>query len=372
MKKIAFLILTLFMVIPSASSLADGKFYSYGLGLEKVPPRIPYQRALLLFDGNRETLIVQSKYELPEHTAPGKFGWVVPVPSVPELASMDPERADVLFYFLGSRSAANTTEISTILLVASLAFVLVASPLALLLCLLSFFIPGMRFFRRHRAKIAFWAFLALLVWAIPISVPNYLEAQSSKGVDVIRAQTVGVYDVQIIRSSRSDELIRWLNLNQFSFHDSDKQVFDDYLRSGWCFVVAKINPSAAGSHTPNIAYEGLAAPLIMRFPAKNPIYPLALTSTAGQDTQVLLYVASQRKMKTDGRLKLLYAGERDSGVPSTARQGLDPKDFFSQEDLRLPFLCKFKGTLTSEQMKTDLNLVEAEDNTPYRKREIRW
>ena len=318
MKKTAFLVLALVLVIPSTSSWADGKFYSFGLGqfglgLEKVPPRIPYQRALLLFDGTRETLVLQSKYELPEQAAPTNFGWVVPVPSIPELASMDPERADVLFYFLGRRSAANTTEISTILLVGSVALILVGSPLTLLLCLLSFFIPGMQFFRRYRAKLAFWAFLALLLLAIPISVPNYLEAQSSTGVEVLKAQTVGVYDVQIIKSSQSDELIRWLNLNQFSFHDSDEQVFDDYLRRGWCFVVAKINPSAVGNNTPNIAFEGLAAPLIMRFPAKSPIYPLALTSTAGQDTQILLYVASQRKMKTDGRLRLLYAGERDSG-----------------------------------------------------------
>jgi hypothetical protein len=38
------------------------------------------------------------------------------------------------------------------------------------------------------------------------------------------------------------------------------------------------------------------------------MYPLALTPTSGHETQVLLYVLSERKWQNDGRLDLHYAG----------------------------------------------------------------
>ena len=42
------------LLMGSASVLADGKFY----WPESIPPEIPYQRALLFFDGDRGTLMV--------------------------------------------------------------------------------------------------------------------------------------------------------------------------------------------------------------------------------------------------------------------------------------------------------------------------
>ena len=59
-------------------ALADGKFYTVP---ERVAPDLPYQRALIAHDGNRELLILQSKFE----GEAKDFGWVVPLPAVPEL-----------------------------------------------------------------------------------------------------------------------------------------------------------------------------------------------------------------------------------------------------------------------------------------------
>ena len=79
MKKLV-LICTIVFILPAAA-LADGKFYSQ----EKVPPGLPYQRAFIAHDGARELLILQSKFEGEAED----FGWVVPLPAVPELASMN-------------------------------------------------------------------------------------------------------------------------------------------------------------------------------------------------------------------------------------------------------------------------------------------
>jgi len=85
-----------------ASALADGKFYSS----ERVPPGLPYQRALIAHDGGRELLILQSKFE----GEAKDFGWVVPLPSVPELASMDMEACRRLFDYLDMVAATEIVE----------------------------------------------------------------------------------------------------------------------------------------------------------------------------------------------------------------------------------------------------------------------
>jgi hypothetical protein len=42
------------------------------------------------------------------------------------------------------------------------------------------------------------------------------------------------------------------------------------------------------------------------------------------------------------------------------------------DDTMLPYLCKFKGTLTPAQMEKDKVLVPAEDDEPYRKHIVMW
>lgn len=96
MKKVVLLLVLAVMIVGSVPVLADGMFY----WTESIPPEIPYQRALLMFDGGYETLIVQSKYRM-SSSETDEFGWVVPVPSVPELASVEPALAQVLSGSLG-------------------------------------------------------------------------------------------------------------------------------------------------------------------------------------------------------------------------------------------------------------------------------
>jgi len=375
MKKAVLLLVLAAMLSGSVPVLADGMFY----WTEPIPPEIPYQRALLMFDGGYETLIVQSKYRM-SASATEAFGWVVPVPSVPELAGVDPFRAEFLFFELSQASQPNVTEISDwfwgLLGIISLVIAPLAGILLLLLWILSFFTPRLQFIQRRRRAIAWVSIFLLFTFALGLLSIAFRGATATMGVettvDVIREEQVGIYDVQVVKAGEAGDLIGWLNENQFRFGEEDTQVFDDYLRRGWCFVVARVDPArSAGQHL--TTREGLVAPLILRFETEAPVYPLALTATAGSRTQVLLYVLGQHKWENDGRLDLEYAGKARVRMLDALCREAGPEMAAACLDVAvLPYLCKFKGTLSPRQMVEDLVLAPAEDDEPYRKHVIMW
>jgi hypothetical protein len=142
------------------------------------------------------------------------------------------------------------------------------------------------------------------------------------------------------------------------------------LRQGWVFVVARIDPSAAQDGE-DVVFEGLVAPLILRFHAEAPVYPLALTATAGHRTEILLYLLGEGKWESDGRLDLHYAGAAPSRVGLLDFE-IEPEGFFDDVEGTFPLLCKFKGTLTPGEMREDLTFRLAEDDRPYRKWVVTW
>jgi len=115
---------------------------------------VPYQRAFLFFHEGAETLVLQSKYKLPRSAGADSLGWVVPVPAVPELASIDAAMAKHFFRELSFRTQPKPNHISTYFLMG--AIVLFLGALAfLLVCLMEYpFLSRMKLSRTmwHRPK----------------------------------------------------------------------------------------------------------------------------------------------------------------------------------------------------------------------------
>ena len=152
------------------------------------------------------------------------------------------------------------------------------------------------------------------------------------GVDIIAKNRAGIYDVSVVRSDNADDLISWLNDNEFQFGDEDKAAFEDHIARGWCFVVAKVNPTEQQKGY-EIITEGLVAPLLLRFPCEKPIYPVALTGTGGHNTEILLYLASERKMSAEGRLTLRFAEKfNKSNLMKRLAREVDPPEFFANDN----------------------------------------
>jgi hypothetical protein len=425
-KKTAVFLLLLVLLFSGAPALADGVFY----WTESMPPEIPYQRAMPWFDGGQETLMVQSKYRTATSAA-GGLGWVVPVPSVPELASMDPHHADDWFDRVDFASTPIVTRISEVLPAALFLGANLVAVLTLVACLALLFDRRMQYVRRHQSALAAGSVLVLLPlltvllaqWdmvndtllapAVPLLVllvcflslfvrrPEdrrgdrailavsallslatfvvlwmslvqmyHLGLDTTEAVEIVKTAQVGIYDVQVVKADQVEGLIAWLDGNGFQFDDTDQEVFGDYLRRGWCFVVAQVDPARVGAE--GSGSEGLAAPLIVRFPADAPVYPLALTSTAGHKTEILLYLFSQNKWTSGGRLALHYSGEAGVSFGARMAQQVASPGFFTDDELALPYLCKFKGKMTAEEMRQDLMFDRAADEEPYRRHIFVW
>jgi len=359
----SFCILGVFVV--SSSALADGKFYVR----EQVPPDIPYQRAIISYADGEELLILQSKFE-----GEGKdFGWVIPVPTQPKLGSIktgDEER------FLVSLDIATMPDVTKISEIVFLLFVSVMSILFILLIVerISCAVrhtPVPKFFQGSIELIL----LLVLIFIVTagITTPNLLS--SRLGVEVLSQQQVGIYDTRIIKASDAREMINWLNEYNYKFTSQDEAVFKTYIQKDWCFMTARINAEELKKGEYHSS-EGLVNPLVLVFKYKETVYPLALTATVGTKTEILIYIVGAHRMVADNRFELEGVGELSTwaNIPGWEALKTESTDNLSDYLKKFPqnWVTKFRGRLSSEQMKEDLILKQAPDDKPFRKHIWRW
>jgi hypothetical protein len=363
-----FIFLSLIVVIVCGTAFGDGKIF---IG-EGVPADIPYQRAFIIFNENTEALILQSKYELSQSASVDSLGWVVPVPSVPEITSVDADIAHWFFFHSARHAGPKIHYISQYFFLIIL-LIFITSLAFLGLCIIQ-----RPFLNRWHLSKELWnsrfknsLIITSLFFFVTLFTTPHLGL--SIGVEVVEAEKAGIYDIKVIKSESAEAIINWLKENAFTFNEKDMHAFEDYINRKWCFVVAKVQPET-GTEEEKITYGRMVAPLILKFETEKAVYPLALTSTIGKETEILLYILSHNKLDCNKRLKLRYADKSQlddliSNLLSNAEQEIN--DFF--EGLPQPMIfCKFKGKLTPEQMKTDIVFESAPDNKPYRETKVLW
>ena len=347
----------------------DGKFF-----VEKVPPNIPYQRAFLLFYEGSETLVLQSKYEFSQSDDIDTLGWVVPVPAVPEIASADADVAWECFFKTSFAAQPELIRISRSVCIFATIFFLFS--LGLLLLLLVEY-PILKIIKLSKA--AWLRRLCICLTTTFFSFVLMLASMPSLGfgvnVDIVKAEKAGIYNVKVIRSQSAEAILGWLRENGFGFSETDKQVFEEYIGREWCFVVAKVEPEPE-TEKHEIVSGGMVAPLILKFETETAVYPLALTSTVGAETEILLYTFSENKLSCGERLTLRNARKKQSthlirNLLLAAEPEAKAKELFADIPEYM-YLCKFKKKLKPEEMNKDLEFEFAPDNEPYKEKKIVW
>lgn len=369
------MILVIALLLGIGECLADGRFFSPG----SIPLNVPFQRAAIFFDGEREILVVQSKYDAGNAEALTALGWVVPVPAVPEVGTLNSDSAGFLFDLL---DWATRPELDSL-------FRYYFWPLLVLLVIR--LVLRIQAGRKIPTRGRRWLLgsyggntvLILLLLILAGNSPRSGMIAAPAPVQVVMEQTIGSYDIKVVKADEAGALVGWLNRHGFRYDAADEKVFADYIARRWAFVTAKITPKAAGEKSA-LDPRGMTNPLVLRFPSKQAVYPLALTATIGRETEIELYVLHGHKMDAGGRLPLKFANKWDAegkvarlssedGHQSAdfewLKYYLEPKGLLAGERFGAGYVSKFRGRLTAEQMTTDLVLSRAADDEPHGVRE---
>jgi hypothetical protein len=130
--------------------------------------------------------------------------------------------------------------------------------------------------------------LAALTMPAPPKGPYSADGHVSRnsGVKVLERKTVGAYDVSVLSATDGKALVNWLKANNYHVPKQVLGPVNSYVKQGWTFVACRIKAPkvSKGLHT------GTLAPLRLTFAAKNPVYPMKLSSANPKPFNVLVYL----------------------------------------------------------------------------------
>ncbi len=226
----------------SSVALADGTVFAKrgGARLDR-DPRTGDQRALIVFDGQRETLTVQTEVE----DVSADLAWVVPTPSLVDAASAReaPETIlDRIEWWTDPR--------------------------------LEYRLPGTPALQAHDGKAETKA--------------------ASGGVTVHETRQVGSHTITTLTASESAALTTWLSEHGFGAPPNAVAVLADYIARGWAFTAVQVT-------APNVNAPGFRLkPLALSFAASEAVFPLAISQLGGVDreSEVLLHIIAPWNVET--------------------------------------------------------------------------
>ncbi len=267
----------------------------------------PAQRAILLFDPEvgREDLILQAEYE----GNTDNLAWIVPVPSVPTLATADSR----LF-----EDCANLTRLTV----------------------------------RNRG--------------IGCGDDNDWVATPTNGIDILDQQTVGIY--QTLTLGASDASVLADSLDAWGFlHARNRAPVEAalqfYIDKSWFFVAMRTDSASIAGSSPGAYRIGGLDPIRLTFPTTQAVYPLRISAISARDpSQILLYVCAPHRMTFSGA-RTEYAN-RVTDRELRRLQTLYPR--LGAVITRTCFLTKLRAYVTASAMTDDLILQPAPNDDEFR------
>ncbi len=322
-------------LLPAALLLADGKGFSIRGGVDVATAD---QRAIIVFDGQRQTLVVETGLR----GEGDEFAWVIPVPADPAVAPATRGVFTTLDRLTSPRLEGSSDPRFIIVLVLALT--------------LSLAILG-----HYRAALYICLTVVLFMCVIGISLPAGragASASDNTGVRLHSRQTLGAYDVAVIGGDRGDVLLDWLHRESFHVPMGIDTVVDEYARRGWRFVVARMR---AGAQARSQTLQ--PHPLAMTFSAAEPIYAMRLTGVGQREPITLdLFIFA------DGQAHVAGLDVWCAAVAERAPLDGHPRHLPARHHVavRHPYLrsivpstttvTRLRGQLTPSQMEQDLSL----------------
>ncbi len=141
-------------------------------------------------------------------------------------------------------------------------------------------------------------------------------------VEVIEEKQVGILDVATLRAEKVQDLIDWMDENGYVFPSTDglgnsdlktKQVLQDYIDEDWYFILSKVNPEFVDEEVSSETiydepyYDDYyyyrpeqkvdLTPLRISFKTTDIVYPMKISAGGLRNQSVLLYVFDNHKLR---------------------------------------------------------------------------
>lgn len=317
LRKILLLLTALIFLFLPQIALADGAPF---------PPSNKYvtetdQKAVIVYENGTETMVLSVTFK----GDPENFGWVIPIPSKPEVEKSQ----DELFTALADLTAppAGATE------------------------------------------------------TIPYLGLGEKETAEPLKVDVIETKKIDIYDITTVTSEDPTALSEWLSGHEYQIPKEASTILEEYTKNNWYFICVKIDLTKLTSTSKEQLKTGHATPLKIQFASEEIIYPLKLTSVISEyeslspdassssagltpvpQVSILLYVFSDGKKTVPG-FETKYANwVEKEGIEDLAitAQG---ENWYKPKTSKL-YLTKFYRSMKTSEMTSDLVFRAATDNDP--------
>ena len=295
-----FSVLTILFLMPKPA-LADGAIVSP----DYYPVYETAQKALIIFQENHEDLVISPVFS--GHA--GEFGWIVPLPSKPEISKVDSS----IFRKLDEATKPKDN-----------------------------LLDKLRGTGDDYYDYSF-GFNAIL---------EERATGEETSVEVVEEGSLGVYDYAILTSEDVNDLKDWLDENDFKFpvansytnyqeepdspdelitnnnpFDTDDSwsqalpIIQDYIDSDWYFVVIKINNEFTNSSgVRKQLSNGSIDPLRFSFDTTDRIYPMKLTGISQRDVSITLYSLDSNKTQVQN-YNYSYCTDDDCSIFTTSYSG---------------------------------------------------
>jgi hypothetical protein len=267
----------------------------------------PAQRAILLFDpaAGREDLILQAEYE----GNTDNLAWIVPVPSLPTLATADAE----LFV-----ECANLTKLVV----------------------------------RNRG-------LGCGSGAKTTGAPdNQIDIYDNRLVGIYQTLTLGATDASML----ADSLNAWGYLHEGN-RPSVEAALRFYINKSWFFVAMRTDSASVAGTSPDAYRVGGLDPIHLTFSTTQAVYPMRISAISARDpSQVLLYVCAPHRMTFPGA-HAEYANRINDHELRHLRS-LYPR--LGTVITQPCFLTKLRDYVPMSAMNDDLILERAPDDSEFR------
>ncbi|MBU0975162.1 DUF2330 domain-containing protein, partial [Patescibacteria group bacterium] len=251
------------------------------------------QKALIIYQDGREDLVISISFA----GNASDFGWVIPLPSKPEVSKVDSS----IF-----RKLAEFTE------------------------------PKENILEKLRGDNNYYS---------PVMYSDVTGAalEEKSTVQVIEQKSIGIYDYTILTAEVADDLKDWMNENDYKLPVTEEEDYyfpiqqnadqeeawsealptvQDYLDSGWYFVTVKVNNKFTESTGVEMQLsEGSVDPLRFSFETTDMIYPMKLTALAKRNLAVEIYVIGDHKARVENYDIENYYSDEDSSYFSTSYAG---------------------------------------------------